>query len=95
MIRFGGRVLARCCPAAEAIPFDDAEALEQKLASKRFAAFIVEPIQGEGGIRIPQPAYLKTAQALCRRYGTLFVLDEVQTGMYRTGPFLAGPAFRC
>jgi ornithine--oxo-acid transaminase len=80
-------------PGAEAIPFDDPEALEQKLASKRFAAFIVEPIQGEGGIRIPQPAYLQTAQTLCRRYGTLFVLDEVQTGMYRTGRFLAAQHF--
>ena len=80
-------------PGAEAIPFDDPEALEQKLASKRFAAFFVEPIQGEGGIRIPQPSYLKTAQTLCRRHGTLFVLDEVQTGMYRTGRFLAAQHF--
>jgi ornithine--oxo-acid transaminase len=80
-------------PGAEAIPFGDAEALEQKLASKQFAAFILEPIQGEGGVRIPQPSYLKTAQALCRRYGALFVLDEVQTGMYRTGRFLAGQHF--
>ena len=80
-------------PGAEAIPFDDPEALEQKLASNRFAAFFVEPIQGEGGIRIPQPSYLKTAQTLCRRHGTLFVLDEVQTGMYRTGRFLAAHHF--
>lgn len=80
-------------PGAEAIPFDDPEALEQKLASNRFAAFCVEPIQGEGGIRIPQPSYLKTAQTLCRRHGTLFVVDEVQTGMYRTGRFLAAHHF--
>jgi ornithine--oxo-acid transaminase len=80
-------------PGAEAIPFDDPEALEQKLASNRFAAFFVEPIQGEGGIRIPEPSYLKTAQTLCRRHGTLFVLDEVQTGMYRTGRFLAAHHF--
>jgi ornithine--oxo-acid transaminase len=80
-------------PGAEAIPFDDPEALEQKLASNRFAAFFVEPIQGEGGIRIPQPSYLKTAQTLCHRHGTLFVLDEVQTGMYRTGRFLAAQHF--
>jgi len=80
-------------PGAETIPFDDSEALEQKLASKRFAAFFVEPIQGEGGIRIAQPSYLRTAQTLCRRHGTLFVLDEVQTGMYRTGPFLAAQHF--
>jgi len=49
----------------------------------------VEPVQAEAGIRIPDPGYLAAAQALCRRYGTLLVLDEVQTGLYRTGPFLA------
>ncbi|MCU1297092.1 MAG: aminotransferase, partial [Acidobacteriaceae bacterium] len=76
-------------PETEAIPFDDLDALEKKLACKRFAAFIVEPIQSEAGIRIPNPEYFRTAQSLCRRYGTLLVLDEVQTGMYRTGPFLA------
>jgi ornithine--oxo-acid transaminase len=76
-------------PDVEAIPFNDAAALEKKLASKRIAAFIVEPIQGEAGIRLPDPDYLRAAQSLCRRYGSLFVLDEVQTGMYRTGPFLA------
>jgi len=53
----------------------------------------VEPIQAEGGIRVPAPEYLQTAQALCRRYGTLFVLDEVQTGMCRTGTFLAAHAY--
>ena len=69
------------------------EALEKHLATKKFAAFIVEPIQAEGGIRVPAPDYLQAAQALCRRYGTLFVLDEVQTGMYRTGTFLAAHGF--
>jgi ornithine--oxo-acid transaminase len=76
-------------PETEAIPFDDVNALERKLASKRFAAFIVEPIQSEAGVRAPSPEYFRTAQSLCRHYGTLLVLDEVQTGMYRTGPFLA------
>jgi ornithine--oxo-acid transaminase len=76
-------------PETEAIPFDDVDALEQELASKRFAAFIVEPIQSEAGVRVPAPEYFRAAQSLCRRYGTLLVLDEVQTGMYRTGPFLA------
>ena len=80
-------------PEAEAVPFDDLQALEQKLASRRFAALILEPIQGEGGVRVPTPEYLKAAQTLCRRYGTLFVLDEVQTGMYRTGRFLAAHQF--
>ncbi len=67
--------------------------LQGKLATGQFAAFIVEPIQSEGGINIPDRDYLPAAQALCRRYGTLFVLDEVQTGMYRTGPFLAAEYF--
>jgi ornithine--oxo-acid transaminase len=74
---------------ASTVPFGDIPALERQLATRKFAAFIVEPIQGEAGIRVPDPAYLQTAQAACRRYGALFVLDEVQTGMYRTGPFLA------
>ena len=73
----------------EAVPFGNLAALELKLASKRFAAFIVEPVQAEGGVRVPPPVYLETAQALCRRHGTLFVVDEVQTGFYRTGRFLA------
>jgi ornithine--oxo-acid transaminase len=76
-------------PETEAIPFNDVNALERKLASKRFAAFIVEPIQSEAGVRVPSPEYFHAAQSLCKRYETLLVLDEVQTGMYRTGPFLA------
>lgn len=76
-------------PETEAIPFDDLDALEKKLTSKRFAAFIVEPIQSEAGIRVPTAEYFRAVQSLCRRHGTLLVLDEVQTGMYRTGPFLA------
>ncbi len=80
-------------PETEAIPFNDIPALEQKLASKKVAAFVVEPIQSEAGIRVPAQEYLQAAQALCRRYGTLLVLDEVQTGMYRTGPFLAAQHF--
>jgi len=80
-------------PDTAAVPFGSIQALEEQLATRRFAAFIVEPIQAEGGIRLPDASYLATAQALCRRYGTLFVLDEVQTGMYRTGPFLAAHRF--
>src|SRR6201997_4446556 len=76
-------------PETEAIPFDDLDALEKKLSTKKIAAFIVEPIQSEAGIRVPHPRYFRAAQDLCRRNGTLLVLDEVQTGMYRTGPFLA------
>jgi len=77
----------------EAIPFDDLDALEKKLSTKKFAAFIVEPIQSEAGIRVPHPRYFRAAQDLCRSYGTLLVLDEVQTGMYRTGPFLAAQRY--
>ncbi|HWY53624.1 MAG TPA: aspartate aminotransferase family protein [Terriglobales bacterium] len=76
-------------PGAEQIPFENAESLDAKLKTRQFAAFIVEPVQAEGGIRIPQREYLQAAQELCRKYGTLFVLDEVQTGMFRTGAFLA------
>ncbi len=76
-------------PGAEQIRFRDAQSLEAQLSTRQFAAFIVEPVQAEGGIRIPQREYLQTAQQLCRKYGTLFVLDEVQTGMFRTGKFLA------
>ncbi len=72
-----------------AVPFNDLGALEKKLADKKAAAFVVEPVQAEAGIRLPAGEYLREAERLCRRYGTLFVLDEVQTGMYRCGPFLA------
>jgi ornithine--oxo-acid transaminase len=75
------------------VPFGDTAALEAALADKRNAAFIVEPIQAEGGIQIPTRAYLQRAQELCRKTGTLFILDEVQTGMYRTGTFLAAHQF--
>ncbi len=75
---------------AAAVPFGDLAALEKQLNSKRFAAFVVEPLQSEAGIQLAPEGYLKGAQELCRRTGTLFVLDEVQTGMFRTGPFLAG-----
>jgi ornithine--oxo-acid transaminase len=80
-------------PQTVAIPFDDLDALEKQLASKNFAALIVEPIQSEAGIRVPHPGYFRAAQELCRRYGTLLVLDEVQTGMHRTGPFLAAQRY--
>ena len=78
---------------AVAIPFGDLAALESQLATRRFAAVILEPIQAEGGIRVPDRNYLKAAQALCRKQGTLLVLDEVQTGLCRTGDFLAAHGF--
>jgi ornithine--oxo-acid transaminase len=76
-------------PDTEAIESGNVEALEDKLRTRRFAALILEPIQGEAGIRLPPSDYLLGAQALCRKHGTLFVLDEVQTGLGRTGKFLA------
>jgi ornithine--oxo-acid transaminase len=76
-------------PGVEFVPFGDLAALEKLLATKRHAALILEPIQGEGGIVLPPEGYLEGAQGLCRRYGTLLVMDEVQTGLGRTGRFLA------
>jgi len=75
------------------VEFGNIDDLEQRLSTKKFAAYIVEPIQAEAGIRIPDASYLRRAQELCRKFGTLLVLDEVQTGMYRTGPFLAAHHF--
>jgi ornithine--oxo-acid transaminase len=75
------------------VPYGDVESLEKALMSKKHAAFIVEPLQAEGGINVPPRGYLAMAQELCRRSGTLFVLDEVQTGMFRTGTFLAAHQF--
>jgi acetylornithine/succinyldiaminopimelate/putrescine aminotransferase/predicted amino acid dehydrogenase len=71
----------------EHIPFGDAAALEAKLAAEpgRFSCLIVEPIQGEGGVRVAPPGYLAEAQRLCRDHGALLVVDEVQTGLGRTG----------
>lgn len=80
-------------PETEAVPFGDVDAVAKKLATGKFAAFIVEPIQSEGGIRVPSGEFMLEAQALCRKYGSLFVLDEVQTGMHRTGPFLSAHEF--
>jgi ornithine--oxo-acid transaminase len=70
------------------IPFNDLATLDKILHSRSFAAFVVEPIQGKG-VNMPAENYLSGAADLCRRYGTLFVVDEVQTGLGRTGRFLA------
>jgi ornithine--oxo-acid transaminase len=75
-------------PGCVEVPFNDAVALERALASKTVAAFIVEPIQGKG-VTMPTDDYLRSALELCRKYGTLFIADEVQTGLGRTGRFLA------
>jgi ornithine--oxo-acid transaminase len=75
-------------PGCIRIPFNDLAALEKVLNPRTVAAFIVEPIQGKG-VNMPAENYLKDAADLCRRHGTLFIADEVQTGLGRTGRFLA------
>jgi acetylornithine/succinyldiaminopimelate/putrescine aminotransferase/predicted amino acid dehydrogenase len=71
------------------VPFNDVPALEARLARHDVAAFIVEAVQGEGGMQVASPGYLIEAAAACRRHGTLFVLDEIQTGLGRTGALFA------
>jgi len=75
-------------PDCICVPFNDLAALDRALSTRRIAAFVVEPIQGKGVI-LPDDDYLKGVEQLCRRYGTLFIADEVQTGIGRTGKFLA------
>lgn len=75
-------------PDTASVPYGDLDALERALSKGDVAAFVVEPVQGKI-VRVPDPAYLPAAQALCRRFGTLLVLDEVLTGLGRTGRFLA------
>jgi ornithine--oxo-acid transaminase len=75
-------------PGFERIPFDDLDALEAALRTEDVALFLVEPVVGHG-VFLPSPGYLEGAQELCRRYGTLFCVDEVQTGLGRTGKLFA------
>ena len=75
-------------PHRSEIPFNDLAALEKALSTRQAAAFIVEPIQGKG-VNIPDDCYLPGALELCRKYGTLLIVDEIQTGLGRTGRFLA------
>jgi len=75
-------------PNCSAVPFNDIEALERALSGKDVAAFIVEPVQGKG-VNVPDDNYLPEVERLCKKYGTLFVADEVQTGLGRTGKFWA------
>jgi ornithine--oxo-acid transaminase len=75
-------------PDCISVPFNDLEALEAALSNKDVAAFIVEPIQGKG-VNIPNDNYLPEVERLCKKYGTLFIADEVQTGIGRTGKFWA------
>ena len=75
-------------PDCTGVPFNDLAALERALHGRNVAAFIVEPIQGKG-VNMPDDGYLRAAAELCRRHGTLFVADEIQSGLGRTGRFLA------
>ena len=75
-------------PGCARVPFGDLDALERELRAGDVAAFIVEPVQGRM-VTLPPEGYLRGAQELCRRHGTLFVLDEIQTGLGRTGRWFA------
>jgi ornithine--oxo-acid transaminase len=75
-------------PGFPMIPFGDAAALERAITPET-CAFVVEPIQGEAGIRIPPPGYLEEAARICRQHNVLFILDEIQSGLGRTGKMFA------
>lgn len=74
-------------PGLKVVPFGDAAALE-KAITPNTAAFIVEPIQGEGGIKVPPAGYLKACEEICRKHNVLMICDEIQTGLGRTGKLL-------
>ncbi len=76
-------------PGFVKVPYNDLAALEKELQDANVAGFIVEPIQGEAGVYVPDDGYLKEAYALCKKYNVLFIADEVQTGIARTGKLLA------
>jgi len=76
-------------PGFVRVPYNDTEALENELKDPNVAAFLVEPIQGEAGVYVPDEGYLKKVAELCKKYNVLFIADEVQTGIARTGKLLA------
>ena len=76
-------------PGFGIVPYNDLQALETALADSNVAAFMVEPIQGEAGVVIPNEGYLKGVRDLCTKYNVLFIADEIQTGLARTGKMLA------
>lgn len=76
-------------PGFEVIPYNDLTALENAISDPNVAGFMAEPIQGEAGVIVPDEGYLKSVSALCKKYNVLFIADEVQTGLCRTGKMLA------
>ena len=76
-------------PGYEVIPYNDLESLENSFQDSNVAAFMVEPIQGEAGVIVPDEGYLSGIRKLCNKYNVLFIADEVQTGIARTGKMLA------
>ena len=76
-------------PGFEVIPYNDLKALETALQDPNVAGFMVEPIQGEAGVIVPDEGYLSGVAALCKKYNVLFIADEIQTGIARTGKMLA------
>ena len=76
-------------PGYDLIPYNDLNALEKELKDPNVAAFMVEPIQGEAGVVVPDDGYLEGVRKLCNKYNVLFIADEVQTGIGRTGKLLA------
>jgi len=100
---FWGRTLAACSsstdpdcyedfgpfmPGFEVIPYNDIDSLKNALKDENVAGFMVEPIQGEAGVVVPNEGYLKEAYRICRENNVLFIADEVQTGLGRTGKML-------
>ncbi len=76
-------------PGFVVVPYNDIDALEKELQDPNVAGFLVEPIQGEAGVYVPEDGYLKKAYELCKKHNVLFIADEVQTGIARTGKLLA------
>jgi len=76
-------------PGYQVVPYDDLAALEEAVKEPHVCAFLVEPIQGEAGVMVPSEGYLKQAAAICQAHNVLFIADEIQTGLGRTGRMLA------
>ena len=77
-------------PGFEIVAYDDIDVLDEALANPNVCGLWIEPIQGEAGVYVPREGYLKSAEALCRKHNVLLMVDEIQTGIARTGKMLAG-----